>query len=284
LCVPRTFSRQAETLPVSIRSLEENRRPIQKTSRRHRSLPAEEENLRFDPVRELEGQGIVGVEHGKILLPLVLKDPALGLAVGLEAGITVQVVLGDIQEDGNLRPELLDPFQLVAAELDHRPFLFLETGHEANQRVADVSAHKSPLPPVMEHRSDHRGGGGLAVGPGDAHRGPAQEAKGQFDLADHRNSLSPRLIQLLQAQRDPGADDDQFGPQKEGDRVPSHLPFHRKPSQRLPRGLQFLRLLDLRYPDFRPFLGQKAHRRFARSGQTDDQDFFASKIHIRNKM
>ena len=86
--------------------------------------------------------------------------------VGLGPAVPVEVV-GAERGDGHDRGGRGQIGGLEARDLDH-PEVELVAGHRVPGRAADVAGHHGPEPEAAQEVPGHRGGGGLALGAGDA--------------------------------------------------------------------------------------------------------------------
>ncbi len=96
------------------------------------------------------------------------RTGALGRPVLVEVAVAVEMVVGEVQEDADARPETLDPFELEARHLGDR------RGEVAADRVderrAEVAADERPRAGAAQHVAEQRRGRALAVGAGDGER------------------------------------------------------------------------------------------------------------------
>ncbi len=172
---------------------------------------AHREELRFQFPGACRDQRVIDVQDGVVVGTLVLEDAELRVDVLLEAVVAIQVVFGQVQKDGDVRPEALDPLELEGGEFDHDA-LHLGAAHgELDEWIADVPADEGVEAASLEDLAGQRGRGGLAVGPGDGdHRG-LDEPGGELHLGDHAAPLRPCHLERLDVHRDAGGDDDQVG-------------------------------------------------------------------------
>ena len=77
------------------------------------------------------------------------------------------MVGGDIQQDGDIGPEVVHIVQLEGAELDDI-ILVRILSHLQRQRVADIACETGIIACLLEDMIDQRGGGGLTVRTRDA--------------------------------------------------------------------------------------------------------------------
>ena len=80
---------------------------------------------------------------------LVLEDPELGRAVGVDRSVPVEMVRLEIEEHGDPRTELVDVLELEARDLADDDLARLDLAVEVAERAADVPRHWS-----AEHRSE----------------------------------------------------------------------------------------------------------------------------------
>ena len=110
--------------------------------------------------------GVVRVEDGDTVLPLVQEDILLGLDVLLIALVDVQVVGGEIRHHGDGGAPL-HGHQLEGGELQHGVVLRPHSRRVAEQRVTDVAPQPDGLALRLQKLGNDGGGGGLAVAAGD---------------------------------------------------------------------------------------------------------------------
>ena len=82
-------------------------------------LAAEPEDLRPGSAGQSRAGGIVGIQHREIFRLLVLEDARLGVRIGLERAMAVEVVGRDVEHHGNFRTKGLDRLQLEARYFQH---------------------------------------------------------------------------------------------------------------------------------------------------------------------
>jgi hypothetical protein len=181
------------------------------------------EPLRPHVSRNLERGGIVGVQHGPVRLGLVLEDPPLGRGVFLEAGVPIQVVGGEIEQDRHPWVERVDALELKAAGFDEVNRARGRGLDLAAQRVPDVAADQHLEPAGGEHPAGQRGGGGLALGAGDGHDPPGQPSRRELELADDRRPGSSRRLDDRLPRRDAWTHHDQIGTGEGRQRVAAQL-------------------------------------------------------------
>ncbi len=113
------------------------------------------------------------------------EDARLGLRVGLQAAVPVQVVLRDVEHGGCRRREAARTVELEAGQLQH-PDLGQRARVDAlaqriEQRGADVARHGHAPARAFDEQAGERGDRGLAVGARDGqHGGRIAVARAQF--------------------------------------------------------------------------------------------------------
>ncbi len=122
------------------------------------------------------------------------------------------MVRGYVEQHCHIAVEAVGEIDLVARQLeDIDPAL----GQRVllQNRQADVAAHRGRHARGLEDMVGERGGGGLAVGAGDAdhlvRRQPGARLREQLDVADYRHREFRRVPgDGVGVERHPGADDD----------------------------------------------------------------------------
>ena len=90
--------------------------------------------------RAAPGTGAEAARHHRdVVRPLVLEDPQLRVAVGLEAAVAVEVVGLEVEQHGDARTERLDVLELERRELADDPGGRVAGADEADERSADVA-------------------------------------------------------------------------------------------------------------------------------------------------
>jgi hypothetical protein len=124
-------------------------------------------------------------------LGLVGEDAQLGLAVGLEGAVAVQVVLGDVEQDGGVGRERLRVLELERRRLaDHHGTGRKRPG-QRRERRADVPRDHHRQPGLAVHMADELDRRGLAVRARDGHEGVLQQPPADLELAEHRQAALP---------------------------------------------------------------------------------------------
>ena len=86
--------------------------------------------------------GIVGIQHREILRLLVLKDARLGVGVGLERAVAVEVVGRNVEHNRNFRTKRLDRLQLETGDLEDHDRVRLRGSDQGNRGRADIAADR----------------------------------------------------------------------------------------------------------------------------------------------
>ena len=107
--------------------------------------------------------------------------------------VAVEVVGGDVGDDGDVRPEVVGVVQLEAADLQHVVVVLLGRDLQG-VALADVAAQARVETGLPEEVVDQGGGGRLAVRAGHADLLRAVVARREFDLGD---DVRPLLAQGL---------------------------------------------------------------------------------------
>jgi hypothetical protein len=115
------------------------------------------------------------------LEPGALEDPQLGLAVGLERLVAVEVVRLEVEQHGHLTRELVHVLELEARQLADDQRALLELSVQLGQRPADVAGDGR-----AGDCAQQLGGGRLPVRSGDAHEARPQQPVAELDLAPDR--------------------------------------------------------------------------------------------------
>ena len=115
---------------------------------------------------------VVGIEHGEVAGLLRLEQPSFGGGVVLERVVPVQMILRDVQRQADVRAKFRDGLQLKTGKFQHIPAVRARSFDHGGHRRPDVAAHLHRQAGVAQNVADQAGGGGFAVGSGDAD-GPA---------------------------------------------------------------------------------------------------------------
>ncbi len=132
------------------------------------------------------GEGrVVGVVDGDVVIALVGEDPQLGVEVGTQVGVAVEVVGRQVEEDRALGSEGDAVLELEARGLADHGRRGIDLSGQRRERRADVAGHGHRLPggPVdVPKPLDH---GRLAVGPGHGNEPVRDRPPGNLELPSH---------------------------------------------------------------------------------------------------
>ena len=127
---------------------------------------------------------------------LHLEQPRLGIGISFDPVITVEMIRGDVEENGDVAVEAVGEIDLVGRKLEHIDPVLGER-LLAQDRVADIAGHRRRQPGGPGDVADQSGGRRLAVGAGNSHHLVARERLAgqseQFDVADDRHAGVARL-------------------------------------------------------------------------------------------
>ena len=160
------------------------------------SLLAEGQGLGLEHylVQMGDGDGVVAVEDEAVLGTQVPGDAELALHVVLElVVVAVQMVRGDVGDNGDVGPEGIAAVELEAADFQHVVVVLLGC-HLKGVALADVAAKAHVEACVLQQVVDERGGGGLAVGTGYADLFGVVVAPCELDFGDHRSALGDEFL------------------------------------------------------------------------------------------
>ena len=128
--------------------------------------------------------GVVVPVDESIFRSLVLRDAEFGIYIFLHAVIvSVQMVRGNVHQDGDIGAELIHIVQLEGAEFDNIIVVLLH-GHLQGKAVADVACQPYIQSRTLEDVVNERGGGSLAVRTGDANHFGVCITSGELYLGD----------------------------------------------------------------------------------------------------
>ena len=122
----------------------------------------------------------------------------------------VEMVLGDVEQDGDGRREALDVFELEARDLGDIDVVVAAPVDERDERRADVAGQMGPEPGLLEDPVDQGRRRRLAVRAGDADDPSPEEEIGQLDLGEDRDAPVAGGQDLGEG-RHAGARDDEVG-------------------------------------------------------------------------
>jgi hypothetical protein len=99
--------------------------------------------------------------------------------------VAVEVILGDVQQEGGVGRELARVLQLKARGLADHHRARRERAHERGDRGAHVSRHGHVQLGGPVDGAEQLRGGGLAVRARDRQKGVREESPGKLELAVH---------------------------------------------------------------------------------------------------
>ena len=129
-------------------------------------------------------------EHGVAIGVLHREQSCLGACIIGKIGITIEMVGRDVEQGRDVARQRLRDIDLVARQFEHvdpvRGQRIL-----AEDRLADIAPHQARHARLFEQVVDQRGGGRLAVGPGNpddaVRRKLVAHLRKQLDIADQRD-------------------------------------------------------------------------------------------------
>ena len=138
---------------------------------------------------------VIGPVDKGIVLGLVLQDTHLGISIRLHAvSIAVQMVGGDVEQDGNVGSESVHIVELETAELYDVVIKVLALGYLECQAAAYISCQAHIIACLLEYVIDKAGGGGLAVGTCHTNHPGMGITSGKLYLADDGNTCLTNLL------------------------------------------------------------------------------------------
>jgi hypothetical protein len=220
----------------------------------------------------LEHHRIVGVHHRPVRLVLLREDPGLRGRIGLEGGVSVQVVGGEVEPDRHLGAEAGNALELEARHLDREDRGLRRALDETDEGRPDVPAHAHVHARLPQHRAESGGRGRLALGPGDRDEAAPEVSERELDLGQHLRPPVTGGFELGALPRHPGRHHDHRGAGKRLRPVPPEIESYseRPQAQRILRKLRFA--LEIRRHHRRPPPGEKLRRRDPRTREPDDHD------------
>ena len=126
---------------------------------------------------------VVGAVDRPVVGALVGPDLGLGLGVGGQAGVPVEVVGGEVEPGAGLEVQGPGEAELEAGQLDHHRVGRVAVEHGVDQRQPDVAGGHRLDPRGGQHGRGQLGGGGLAVGAGHPDQRHGRDPGRQLDLA-----------------------------------------------------------------------------------------------------
>src|SRR5690242_2644783 len=148
-------------------------------------------------------------QDGYVRLGLILEQAQLGVAVGRERPVTVEMIRLEVEQDGDARPEPVHVFELKARQLADDPRVFFDRAVERRHRPADVAGDGDRAISRAEDRAEKLARRGLPVRAGHTDEGIGQEAEAELDLAPDLNAAGTRGRGQRRLTRHAGALDEQ---------------------------------------------------------------------------
>ena len=155
--------------------------------------------------------GVAAVADGIVRRGLVGEQAALGCCIGLNIDISIQVVLGNVEQYRHMGMKLVHGIELKAADFGYDGIQLSVPVHDIDERIADVAAHEDTFAGCRQHATQQLRGGGFAVGAADGENGHLDMAGGQFDFADNGDAFFPCPDQGFNGQWHARADHHQIG-------------------------------------------------------------------------
>ena len=168
------------------------------------------------PGRGVPDRRVIGVEHGGVADLLEGEEPLLGTSVGLQVGMPLQVVLAQVEEDGDARPHGGQQLGLEGGDLQN-PGVPRRGHHQRRRRRSQVAAGHRRDAGGAYHLGHQHGHGALAIGPGHRHQGRAGTmTPGELHLGEHRHSEAAGPLQERRVRGDARARDHRLDPLEAG--------------------------------------------------------------------
>ena len=108
----------------------------------HLFLAAEPEDLCLSPAGHSRAGWIVCIQHCEIVWLLVLKDARLGVGVGLERAVAVEMVRRNVEHHRNPRTKGLNGLQLETRYLEDHDGVRLRWLDQGDGRSANIAADR----------------------------------------------------------------------------------------------------------------------------------------------
>ncbi len=223
---------------------------------------------------EVAHDRIVEVRDEHIVVALVLEHPGLDRGVLRERAVPVDVVLGHVQQDGDLRPERGGGgVHLERRDLgdDDLPWLF----DDVEQRAADVARRLGPYAGRVQDRGDQGRDRALAVRARDRDDRHACGLHAEVDVATDRDARRDRRDERGMLRPNPWARDHQIGVGHQADPHVGVGPLDDRCAQLArfgdPRLVRALAGVVLHHRHGVAAARRGPHHRGARGPQTDDQ-------------
>jgi hypothetical protein len=130
---------------------------------------------------------VLGAVDRPVVGALVGPDAGLGLGVGGQVGMPVEVVGGEVEPGPGVQAEGPGETELEAGQLDHHRLGRVAVQDGVDQGQADVAGGHGRAARGGQHGRGQLGGGGLAVGPGHPDQRHGRDPGRQLDLAPDRD-------------------------------------------------------------------------------------------------
>ncbi len=127
-----------------------------------------------------------------VVVALVGEDAQLGLRVGLEGAVAVDVVGREVEQHGALGSELDGVLELEGGDLADHGRVGCQVADERAQGGADVAGDRHRPPGLAVDVADELGRRRLAVGPGHGDELVGDQPPRELDLAQHRQAALAR--------------------------------------------------------------------------------------------
>ncbi len=176
--------------------------------------PAEPEDLRPGLGRNPLCRFVVGIQHQKIFLCLVLRDARFGRGIVFKTPMAIEMIRCDVQHQRHPRPKLFDRFQLKAGNFQHIPGFRGRCRYHRHHRHADIAAHQGRLAARGKDFAQQRRCGRLSIRSRDRDDLTLQKLRTQLELADDAQPQRAYLFQLRHIERDARRNDNQILPPK----------------------------------------------------------------------
>src|ERR1700733_12464903 len=161
--------------------VEPNRRPIAA------ALMSEADHARAYAVGELPDVGIVAIQNRVVGSILVFEQARLGVSIVFEIFIAVEVIVAQIEMHTRVGPEFFDPLELETRHLDDGDVPL--AANCVDQRRAEIAPDECAPPRRLQNLAEQHDHGALAVGTGDRGDWHFEEATGELDLSNDRDSF-----------------------------------------------------------------------------------------------
>ncbi|MBP1687947.1 MAG: hypothetical protein H6Q33_4090 [Deltaproteobacteria bacterium] len=251
---------------------------VDKTAKLHRFTSERDRcRSRFAPL--LPHPGIVPVQHRHIAGLLRGEQRGLGAPVLIHAGVAVEVVRREVEQQGNLWLERVHPFQLETRHLHHRCFKGAFCQASVDERRPEIATDEGMQAGFPEHIAKKHGCCALAVRPAHRQDRTRQGARRKFNLAQNGDTPTHGTAQQHVGARHSGAGHDNVDAAEEILSAITDVRFDVRgkggPRQRVGRALD--------QPDARTVVAQEGGDTLARLARADDKKLLAGNVeHHRN--